>query len=192
MAEQVSSDAISAMALKMYSQDELDLMSREQLMPIYSLAQANALKPEPPTQEELDHQREVLERSLLHPAIESWRAANMDNPAPAKAKAPEPKEMPEGVEPQHPVPEDDFWRAVERYAPEWLGTYVSTVINYSIDRQIQLADGKIQVVFSTLECDLEQDEDDDFTYGYRFVCVVSFNEARGRWGVENHEEPMEI
>mgnify|MGYP000687015790 FL=1 len=100
--------------------------------------------------------------------------------------------MPDGVEPQNPVPENDFWRAVERYAPEWLDTYVSTVIGYSIDRQIQLADGKIQVVFSTLECYPEQDEDDDSTYGYRFVCVVSFNEARGRWGVENHEEPMEI
>jgi hypothetical protein len=192
MTEQISPDAILEMAHRMYSPEELDKWSPEQRVPIFTLARANVLKKKPPTQEEIDHQREVLERSLLHPEIEAWRLANMGDSAPAKAKAPEPKEMPDGVEPQNPVPEDDFWRAVERYAPEWLGTYVSTVISYNIDRQTQLADGKIQVVFSTLECDLEQDEDDDFTYGYRFVCIVSFNENKGRWFIENHETPVEI
>ena len=66
-----------------------------------------------------------------------------------------------------------------------------TVLHRALGKS-KLADEKIQVEFSTLECDPEQDEDDDSTYGYRFVCVVSYSEARGMWVVENHEEPVEI
>ena len=79
-----------------------------------------------------------------------------------------------------------------RYSPEWLDSYVSTVIGYGIDSQVQLASGKIRVTFSTLECAPEQDEDDDTTYGWRFVCIVAFNEDMGRWFIEEHEEPTEI
>ena len=87
MTEQVSRPDIIAMALEMYSHEEMDLMSREQIMSIFTLARANVLEPKRPTRAELQHQREVLERSLLHPAIEAWRAENRDGATPAKVTA---------------------------------------------------------------------------------------------------------
>ena len=48
MTEPASQADISAMALRMYSQEELDRLSRDQLKPIYSLAEANARKQPPP------------------------------------------------------------------------------------------------------------------------------------------------
>jgi hypothetical protein len=69
MNEQVSQAAISAMALKMYSQEELDRMSRQQLIAIYTLARANAKRQQSVTPGLLNRQREVLQRSLLHPAL---------------------------------------------------------------------------------------------------------------------------
>jgi hypothetical protein len=93
---------------------------------------------------------------------------------------------------QNPVPEDEFFMAVGRYEPDWLSSYTSNVIGYSIDKQEQLPSGKIQVTFSTLEQHPDQDEDDDDTYGYRFVCIVAFNAAKGRWIIEDAQEPTGI
>ena len=69
MTEPASQADISAMALRMRSQEELDRLSRDQLKPIYSLAEANARKQPPPGLAQLQQQRRVLERSLLHPAL---------------------------------------------------------------------------------------------------------------------------
>jgi hypothetical protein len=94
--------------------------------------------------------------------------------------------------PKNPVPEDEFFNTVSKYQPDWLGSYVSDVIGYSIDKQEQLPSGEVQVTFSTLEQHPDQDEDDDDTYGYRFVCVAGYDGDKGRWIIEDHEEPVAI
>lgn len=98
----------------------------------------------------------------------------------------------ENTEEPNIVPQEEFFIAVGRYEPDWLGSYVSNVINYGIDKQGQLPSGKVQVTFSTLEQHPDQDADDDSTYGYRFVCIVAFDKAKKRWVIEDHQEPIQI
>ena len=146
-----------------------------------------------PTDEELAQHRQELMNTHLHPAIAAMQSSPqtgkpIEEPMPQQSVEPE-QELPP---PQNPVPEDEFFIAVGRYEPSWITTDVSNVIGYSIDKQGQLPSGKLQVIFSTLEQHLDQDEDDDDTYGYRFVCVVAYHEAKGRWVIEDHQEPVQI
>ena len=67
--EHPSPQDILEMAYKMYSPEELDQMSPQQRAPIFSLAEANLMEPVPPSPGLLRRQREVLGRSLLHPAL---------------------------------------------------------------------------------------------------------------------------
>ena len=63
------------------------------------------------------------------------------------------------------------------------------MLGYGIDKQEQLPSGKVQVTFSTVETSSD-DEDDDDANGYRSVCVVAFDDARGQWIIEAHEDPV--
>ncbi len=60
---------LTGTAVKRAIKTRLRAPARDQLMPIYSLAEANARKRPPPGLAQLQQQRRVLERSLLHPAL---------------------------------------------------------------------------------------------------------------------------
>jgi hypothetical protein len=63
------SDKFVAFGFPLAQEEGFDRLSRDQLMPIFSLAEANARKQPPPGLAQLQQQRRVLERSLLHPAL---------------------------------------------------------------------------------------------------------------------------
>jgi hypothetical protein len=186
-------NAISEAASRMFSEQELAQMSKPALTAI-GIRLEWVLKATPnPTDVELAQHRNELMNSHLHPAINAMQDSEqidelIEQPKPQQSTETE-EELPA---PQNPVPEDEFFTAVGRYQPDWLGSYVSDVIGYSIDKQDQLPLGKVQVTFSTLEQHPDQDEDDDYTYRYRFVCVVGYDDDNGRWTIEGHTGPVEI
>lgn len=193
MTDEASQNAISEAASRMFSDQELAQMSRPSRIAVGHML-SWVLKDNPnPTDEELQRHRNELLMTHLHPAI---TAMQDDEQVDELIEPPTPQQPIKAEEelaaPQNPVPEDEFFIAVGRYEPDWLGSYVSDVIGYSIDKQEQLPSGKVQVTFSTLEQHPDQDEDDDDTYGYRFVCVVAYDEGKGRWIIEDHEEPVQI
>ena len=143
--------------------------------------------------EELQRHRSELMITHLHPVLTTIQSDDQSEEETEEAEPQQPVEPEvELPTPQNPVPEDDFFAAVYRYEPDWLNSYVSNVIGYGIDKQGELPSGKVQVTFSTLEQHPEQEEDDDATYSYRFVCVVGYDEDKGRWIVEDHQEPVAI
>lgn len=192
MTDETSQNAICEAAIRMFSREELAAMSREQRIPIMHRLEWGLRDNLNPTDDELQRHRQELMSSHLHPTLTAMRDSGqideLINP-PTPQRPVETKE--ELLPPKSPVPEDEFFAAVYRYEPDWLGSYVSDVIGYSIDKQGQLLSGKVQVTFSTLEQHPDQDEDDDDTYGYRFVCIVSYDGDKGRWIIEDHENPVE-
>ncbi|MBT5238993.1 MAG: hypothetical protein HOL61_00230 [Rhodospirillaceae bacterium] len=193
MTDEISQNAISAAASRMFSEDELAQMSRPSRIAVGQRLEW-VLKENPnPTDEELAQHRSELMNSHLHPAITAVQDSGQIDELTEQPTLQQPVKTDEELSaPKTPVPEDEFFIAVGRYEPDWLGSYVSDVIGYSIDKQGQLPSGKVQVTFSTLEQHPDQDEDDDDTYGYRFVCVVSYDEVKGRWVIEDHQEPVSI
>jgi hypothetical protein len=193
MTDQTSPNAISVAASRMFSEAELTQMSRPSRIAVGNRL-SWVLKDNPtPTDEELAQHRRELELTHLRPALTALQAdeqpeEQIEEPMQQQPVKPE-EELPA---PKSPVPEDEFFIAVERYAPDWIGTYTSNVIGYGIDKQTQLPSGKIQVTFSTVEEHPDQDDDDDDTYGYRFVCVVAFDDTKGRWIIEDHRDPVGI
>jgi len=177
----------------MFSEQELEQMSKPALTAI-GIRLEWVLKANPnPTDEELAQHRNELMNSHLHPAITAMQDSEQIDELIEQPKPQQPTETEEELPaPKNHVPEDEFFTAVSRYQPDWLGSYVSDVIGYSIDRQEQLPSGKVQVTFSTLEQHPDQDEDDDDTYGYRFVCIAGYDERKGRWVIEDHQEPIGI
>ena len=193
MTERPSANAISEAALRMFSDQELNGMSRSGLIAVGNRLNW-VLRDNPnPTDAELMQHRQELELTHLHPAItemqDSEQVDELIEPSTPQHSVKTEEELPA---PKNPVPEDEFFIAVGRYQPDWLGSYVSDVIGYSIDKQEQLPSDKVQVTFSTLEQHPDQDEDDDGTYGYRFVCVVGYDKVDGRWIIEDHEEPVAV
>jgi hypothetical protein len=193
LADEASQNAILAAASRMFTADELAAMSEMQRLPIFHRL-SWVLNDNPnPTDDELQRHRQELMSSHLHPTLTAMRDSGqideLINPPTRQRPIETEQELPA---PQAPVPEEEFFAAVGRYQPDWLGSYVSDVIGYSIDKQGHLPSGKVLVTFSTLEQHPDQDDDDDSTYGYRFVCVVGYDEAKGRWIIEDHQDPIKV
>ena len=191
MADEASKNAISEAASRMFSKAELAAMSPLQSVPVFRRLEW-VLKDNPRvTDAELMQHKKELMASHLHPAIlampDSGQIDDLIEPPTPQEPIKTDEELPA---PRNPVPEEEFFIAVGRYQPDWLGSYVSDVIGYSIDKQEQLSSGKVQVTFSTLEQDPDQDEDDGDAYGYRFVCVLRFDETEARWIIEDHQDPV--
>lgn len=68
--EQASPDVISATALKVFSREELTQMPRQQRLSLMGMIGRRLEKDgPPPTQDELQGLRELVEQDLWHPAL---------------------------------------------------------------------------------------------------------------------------
>ena len=148
-------------ALLAYSMDELDALGPQQ-RPLLFARLARELETHPqPDAERMREVRRRLEITHFHPAIMA-----------ARARVAQPK-----------LSEDLFWDMVDRNYPEWLSSDVSSVLSQRIVRWDKNYDGTQTVVFETEETD--DDESDRPVYGYRFRCVMAFEDGTG-WNIADY------
>lgn len=148
-------------ALLAYSQDELNAMDNSSLQLLGArVARELETNPQPDVERMLELRRR-MEITHFHPAIMA-----------ARARVAQPK-----------LSEDLFWDMVDRNYPEWLSSDVSSVLSQRIVRWDKNYDGTQTVVFETEETD--DDESDRPMYGYRFSCVMAFEDGTG-WNIADY------
>lgn len=148
-------------ALLAYSMDELEAMGPS-LGQLLGARVARELETHPqPDVERMLELRRRMEITHFHPAIMA-----------ARARIAQPK-----------LSEDLFWDTVRREYPEWLGSDVSYVRSERVVRWAENDDGSQTVVFETEETDDE--ESHQLAYGYRFTCVLVFQDGTG-WSIKNY------
>ena len=91
-----------------------------------------------------------------------------------------------------PIPEGAFWDAVNRFDPSWLNSGSSNVIHHSINEQISLPSGKVQVTFATTEEVASEDGGEAEVLGFLFHCTDSFDVESNFCIIEDYEAPTEI
>ena len=148
-------------ALLAYSMEELDALGAQQ-RPLLFARVARELEAHPqPDAERMRELRRQMELTHFHPAI---MAARKPNAAPK-------------------LSEELFWDAVRRLYPEWLCSDASNVLSERIVCRHNNGDGTQTVVFETEESD--DDESDRPVYGYRFRCVMAFEDGAG-WNIADY------
>ena len=105
-------------------------------------------------------------------------------------KLSEPELELESIEERNSISHDQFFIARNHYEPLWGDNWTNNVIFYNIDRQVQLSSGCIQVTFSIGE--ETPGRDSEIIYRFRGECLVTYDVAKGRWVIEEHEGPAII